>query len=245
MRAALSQVAILVAGVVAYELARLVLSPDWPVALANAHRVASWERDTHLAWEAPLQRWLVARPPLVDAANVFYLGANFLGTTVFFVWLYRRSRVGFRRFRDGFLLATAVALLVAWRFPLAPPRLAGLGLEDTLRRFSGIDIGSPGSGGLTDPVAAMPSLHAGWAAGVAAGLVLYGRRPIVRALAPLYPLAAVVTILATGNHFAVDALAGVALVLASLGLTALASGGTVVRWHLRRGVEQPGSSPGS
>ena len=239
------QLAIVLAGIGLYEAARLALSPDWPLALANAHRVAGWERHLDLAWEEPLQRGLLSAPGLVLALNAFYLGAHFLVTGGFFVWLYRRSRPAFRRFRDGFLLATAVALLVAWRFPTAPPRVSDLGLVDTLRRFSGIEIGSPVSYGLTDPAAAMPSLHAGWAFGVGLGLVLYARRPVVRALAPLYPLAVVVTTVATGNHFLLDALAGIAVVALGLGLAPLAGGDRVVGWRLRRGVEQPGSSPGS
>ena len=141
--------------------------------------------------------------------------------------------------------ATALALAVAWLFPTAPPRVAGLGLEDTLRRFSDIDIGSPGSAGLSDPVAAVPSLHAGWAVAVGAGLVLYARPAFVRVLAPLYPAAAVLTILATGNHFVVDALAGVAVMALGFGLAALPAAATVVGFRIRRGVEQSGSSPGS
>ena len=153
--------------------------------------------------------------------NVFYLAAHFLGTGLFFVWLYRRSRAGFRLFRNGFMLATAIALAVAWRFPTAPPRVAGLGLVDTLRHFSDIDIGSPGSGGLSDPVAAVPSLHAGWAVGVAAGLVIYARPLAVRLVAVIYPAVVVLTILATGNHFVLDALAGIAVMALGFGLAAL------------------------
>ncbi len=178
--------------------------------------------------------------------NVFYLVAHFLGTGLFFCWLYRRSRDGFRCFRNGVMVATAIAFLVAWRFPTAPPRVAGLGLEDTLRRFSDIDIGSPGSGGLSDPVAAMPSLHVGWAIAVAAGLILYARSPAVRLVAVLYPAAVVLTVLATGNHFVLDALAGALVMPVGFGIAAALPGGVrLVRSSLRRGVEQSGSSPGS
>ena len=186
-RDALVQLSVVLAAVGAYEAARLALHPDWPLALDNARRIAAWERDTGLAWEAPVQEAFLRIPALVLALNAFYLAAHFLGTGLFFVWLYRRSRAGFRLFRNAFLAATTLALLVSWRFPTAPPRVAGLGVVDTLRRFSDIDIGSPGTQGLTDPVAAVPSLHAGWALGVAAGIVLYGRPRAVRMLAPLYP----------------------------------------------------------
>ncbi len=244
-RDALVQLSVLVAAVIGYEAARLALHPDWPLAVDNARRIAAWERDTGLAWEAPVQDAILRMPALVLALNAFYLGGNFLLTGLFFVWLYRRSRSGFLLFRNAFLAATTLALLVAWRFPAAPPRVAGLGVVDTLRRFSDIDIGSPGTRGLTDPVAAVPSLHAGWAIGVAAGIVLYARPAAVRVLAPLYPLAVILTIIATGNHFVLDALAGVLAMAVGFALAALPNGPRVVRLLQRRGVEQPGSSPGS
>src|SRR6516164_1815143 len=56
------QLAIVLAGIGLYEAARLALSPDWPLALANAHRVARWERHLDLAWEEPLQRGLLSAP---------------------------------------------------------------------------------------------------------------------------------------------------------------------------------------
>ena len=241
----LAQVGIVLGAVGGYEGMRLALRPDWPLALEHAREIAGWERGAHVAWEEPLQRLLLRAPPAVEAMNAFYLTAHFIVTGLFFLWLYDRSRAGFRLFRNAFLVATAIALLVAWQFPTAPPRVAGIGLVDTLRRFSDVDIGSPGSGGLSDPVAAVPSLHAGWAFGVAAGVALYGRSTAVRSLALVYPAAVVVTILATGNHFVLDVLAGALAMAAGFGLAMLAADVRVVASRLRRGVEQSGSSPGS
>ena len=156
-----------------------------------------------------------------------------------------RSPPAFRRLRNAFLAATAIALVVHWQFPTAPPRLAGIGLEDTLRRLSGIDIGSPGSGGLSDPVAAVPSLHAGWALGVAAGLILYARPLAWKAAGAAYPPAVVLTIIVTGNHFVFDALTGMLVMAAGFGFAVAAKRRPVLTFQLRRGVEQSGSSPGS
>jgi membrane-associated phospholipid phosphatase len=107
--------------------------------------------------------------------------------------------------------------VIHWRFPTAPPRLAGVGLEDTLRTLSGIDIGSPQSAALSNPVAAVPSLHAAYALGVGIGLLVYGRRALTRAVGLLYPPTVVLTIVVTGNHFFVDAIAGVAVLAAGFG----------------------------
>jgi hypothetical protein len=205
-RYGLAQVAIALAGVEAYELVRKLLPPDWSLAERHAHEVLDWERVAHLAWETPLQAAVLRVPGLEGGLEVFYLAGHFLLTSVFFLWLYRRSPDGFRTFRDAFLVTTAIALAVHWRFPTAPPRLAGVGLVH------------PGLGvaGLSNPVAAVPSLHAGWALGVGVGVVRYARSSAWRAAGALYPAAVCFTIVATGNHFVLDAVAGLAVLGAGL-----------------------------
>ena len=66
----------------------------------------------------------------------------------------------------------------------------------------------------------MPSLHAGWALGVGAGLLLYARTAVAKLVGFAYPLAVLVTLVVTGNHFFFDTIAG-ALVMA-LGFAATA-----------------------
>jgi hypothetical protein len=228
-RDGLVQIAVVLGAVGAYEAARHAMEPNWAEAFANARRIVSAEQVLGLAWEQSLQRAFLAIPDLVQALNLFYFVGHFLFTAIFFVWLYHRSRDGFRSFRDGFLAATAISVLVHWLYPTAPPRLADVGLQDTLLRFSGIDIGSPASAAFSNPVAAVPSLHAAYAVGVGIGLVRFGRGPLVRAAGAIYPPLVVLTIVVTGNHFVLDALAGMAV---------LAAGFLVAAWlrgRLRRG----------
>ena len=217
-RDGLHQILIVVGGFEAYEGLRRVITPNWPVAFDNAARIEELERWGHFAWEQSLQRLFLGMPDLVQAMNIFYFVGHFVLTGVFFTWLYFRSRDGFRSVRDAFLIATAISLFIHWQFPTAPPRLAGVGLQDTLRSFSGIDIGSPHSAPFSNPVAAVPSLHAGFALGVAYGVVKYARRTWVKALGVVYPLLVVLTIVVTGNHFIVDALAG--MLVMSIGFMA-------------------------
>ncbi len=205
----LTQIAIVLAGIECYELARKLMTPNWPVATRHAHDIVSAERVAHIAWEQPLQRALLGVPDVVRALNVFYFVGHFLLTGVFFVWLYHRSRPGYDTFRNGFLTASAIALLVHWRYPTAPPRLADVGLVDTLRRLSGLDIGSPDSVSFSNPVAAVPSLHAAFAVGVGIGLCLYATHTFWKAIGVIYPIAVVLTTIVTGNHFVLDSVAGV------------------------------------
>lgn len=211
-----TQIAIVVASLTAYFLARVAIQPDWPAAFENARRIAELEQVFRLGWEDDLQDFfLSAVPGVVKAMNAFYFLGHFLLTGVFFTWLYFRSRDGFRSFRDAFLTATLFSVLIHWQFPAAPPRLLGdMGLVDTLYAFSGIDIGSQQTSALTNPVAAVPSLHAGYAVGVGAGLVRFGRHRTTRVLGVVYPLAVLLTIVVTGNHFILDAVAGVAVLAA-------------------------------
>ncbi len=212
-RDGVAQLAVVLGAFGAYEAARHAMEPNWAQAFANADRIVSAEQVLGLAWEQSLQRAFLALPNLVAALNLFYFVGHFLFTGIFFVWLYRRSRNGFRGFRDGFLAATALAVVIHWLYPTAPPRLAGVGLEDTLLLLSGIDIGSPTSSALSNPVAAVPSLHAAYALGVGMGLIRFGRSHVVRLAGALYPPLVVLTIVVTGNHFLLDAAAGM-LVLA-------------------------------
>jgi hypothetical protein len=229
-RDAVAQLAVVLGAFGVYELARLAMEPNWTQAFANANRILHAEEVLGLAWEQSLQRAFLALPDLVAALNIFYFVGHFLFTAIFFVWLYRRSRDGFTGFRDCFLAATAIAVAIHWLYPTAPPRLAGVGLEDTLLMLSGIDIGSPTTSALSNPVAAVPSLHAAYALGVGVGMIRFARSHVVRLAGVLYPPLVVLTIIVTGNHFLLDAVAG---------MLVLAAGFLLVRGVRRRRGEQP------
>src|ERR671930_365412 len=196
-----------------YRLLRTVLPTDWPRAIANAHHVLPLERVLGFAWEGWLQRFFMQWPELIRGMNWFYVSSHFVVTGIFFVWLYWRNRDGFALFRDGFLLATAIALVIHWRYPTAPPRLANIGIKDTIDLYSHFNIGRPHNERFSNPVAAVPSLHAGWALALGVGLVLYARNFLLRSVGVIYPSAVMLTIIVTGNHFIFDAVAG-ALVMA-------------------------------
>src|SRR3954452_232889 len=206
-----TQIVVVVGSIELYELLRHVMTPDWVAAERHAQDVVSWERFAHIEWEEGLQQTFLRLPELVRAMNVYYFVGHFVLTSIFFFWLYHTNRDAFSRFRNGFLAATFIALIIHWRFPTAPPRLANVGLQDTLRSLSNIDIGSPTSSSFSNPVAAVPSLHAGWALGVGLGLVLYARPPAAKIVGVLYPIAVLITIVVTGNHFVLDALIGYAV----------------------------------
>ncbi len=263
-RDATAQLAVVLGAFAAYEVARHAMQPNWAQAFANARRIESVEQVLGVAWEQSLQRAFLAIPDLMQALNVFYFVGHFVFTGIFFVWLYRRSWDGFRSFRDAFLIATAISVVVHYVFPTAPPRLAGVGLEDTLLVLSGIDIGSPTSAAYSNPVAAVPSLHAAYALGVGHRRLplrpleadARRRRDLSAARDPddrrhRQPLRARCR---RGDRrdrrrLPRSALVARAAPRAQLACLRRLSGcdprSAALQWTPRRGVEQPGSSPGS
>jgi hypothetical protein len=106
------------------------------------------------------------------------------------------------------VIATALALVGYVFFPAAPPRLAQLGFSDTVTHSTGLDLSSDLLGALYNPFAAVPSLHFGYALIIGVALATIAERRSVRILGALYPPAMLLIIVATGNHFFVDAALG-------------------------------------
>jgi hypothetical protein len=108
--------------------------------------------------------------------------------------------------------------------PMAPPRMLP-GFVDTLASTSSVgwwggDASAPrGLGALTNQLAAMPSLHVGWAVWVAWVVVTHSTRRWVRVLAVAYPIGTTLVVVATANHYLLDAVAGAAVVAVAIRLS--------------------------
>lgn len=149
---------------------------------------------------------------LIVGMNYYYAVAHFVVTTVVLIWLYRRHPGRYARWRTVFLITNAVALVVFYAYPLAPPRLLpGYGYVDTVVTHG--TWGSWASGDIaaaSNQYAAMPSMHVAWSLWCAIVVVLFARRHWVRVLAVAHPVVTLVVIVATANHFLLDAVGGAA-----------------------------------
>ena len=108
----IKQILIVLGAFAAYELARMFIQPNWSAAMANARKVDNLERALNFAWEQSVQQAFMRVPELIEAMNLFYFVGHFVLTGLFFLWLYHRSRDGYRSFRNGFLVETAIAVLL-------------------------------------------------------------------------------------------------------------------------------------
>jgi hypothetical protein len=196
----------------AYTLVRLLIPHDEAAAYAHAHQVMRLEHALGPNLELKLNHALLGAPLLAKAANIFYATAHFAVTLGVLAWLYRRRPQHFRWLRTSLLLATGIALIGFWVYPLAPPRfLGGAGFVDPVTALHSFGLySSPQAGSLTNQFAAMPSMHAGWALWCAVALIVsMRRRPLIMTIAALYPIVTITVIFATANHYLLDAVAGV------------------------------------
>ncbi len=208
---------IVLGGFFAYLTVRGLTEGDLPTALIHADRLIDLERSLGFFFEPAAQAAVTSRHWIVTLANWVYIWGHLpvIGSVAF--WLWRRDPKSYRLFRTAFLVSGALGLLLFIHFPTAPPRLAGLGLVDTLTEYSrSYSVLQPKS--IVNQYAAFPSLHFGWNMLVAIAIISQVRRFSVRMLAAFMPVAMLVSIVLTANHFWIDAVAGGFVALVGLGV---------------------------
>jgi hypothetical protein len=184
------------------------------LALAQGHTddIVALERSLHLFSERAVQDAADAIPGVPTVLGIAYIALHFVGTAVFLVWLHRRHREHFPVVRNTLIGATGVALAIYILYPVAPPRLAGLGFVDTVTDSAKVNLSSDMLGSLYNPFAAVPSLHFGYALLVGLTIAAVARGRLAKAIGWGYPVVMLLIIVATGNHFFFDAAGGAAAI---------------------------------
>jgi membrane-associated phospholipid phosphatase len=132
------------------------------------------------------------------------------------LWVYLRHNELFPRFRNVVMLANVIGLIGYVLMPTAPPRLfPDFGFADTLAQFGSLNHGSALIQAASNPYAAMPSLHAADALIVGVTLALILKHWWAKALWLAWPAWVWFSVMATGNHFWLDIVAGVLVALAA------------------------------
>lgn len=197
----------------AYSVVRNLMGDNEALAFQNAELVIDAEKALYIFHEPAIQDafdhgWLMSQ------LNSFYGIAHFTVTAGVMLWLYHR-RATYPRYRNAIMVTTVVALVGYLTFPLAPPRmLPQYGFFDALQRY-----GSPWTfensavAAVSNQFAAMPSLHIGWALWVSWVIWKEAQYRWLRASGALYTLLVLLTIVATGNHYFLDAVGGLAVLL--------------------------------
>ncbi|MFE4455366.1 phosphatase PAP2 family protein [Streptomyces sp. NPDC056796] len=195
-----------------YSLVRNAVPEQKAAALLNADRVWSFEQTLGLGFERAVNHAVNSVTWLIVSMNYYYATLHFIVTISVLVWLFRRHPGRYGAARLALFATTAVALLGYYVFPLAPPRLMhGGGFVDTVMLHE--TWGSMASGNfkhMSNQYAAMPSMHIGWSLWCGLTVCALAKAPWARILGALYPVATLVVIVATANHFWLDAVGGMA-----------------------------------
>jgi hypothetical protein len=211
--------ALLVAAVfLLYRMVRALVRGEEIGAVHHAVLVRRWETMLHLPSEAAVQQ-LVSSETVLHALNVYYCSVHFPLTIAFLLWgFWMRPRSEYTWARNLLVLVTGAALVGHVAFPLAPPRLfPQWGFTDTMATI-GPSAYDGASGGMANQIAAMPSLHVGWALVIAYVVWRTGPRWLA-ALATLHVVLTVAVVVVTANHWWLDGVvAGLLVLLAAQAL---------------------------
>ena len=218
------EVLLAVAGYLIYAEARTLHGKDANAYKGTATRhgqdLFDFEKAIHIDWEKGLQHVLLPYKGFLQVVGGFYGGAHFIITIGVLIWMLFKRPQFYRFWRSALFLLTMTAVGI---FALFPGN-AALGCSKTRAATPLPSTRWTRSAGLwsynhgvieriSDGYAPMPSLHLGWSTWVAMSLWFtlpaksWGRKVIVC----LYPLAVYFTVIATGTHFVIDGVAGMAL----------------------------------
>lgn len=202
----------------------------------HARDILDLQRSLGFFWEDDLNSWIKGHHFLAQTMNVIYFYLHFPLIIVFGVWLYFFRRHKYTLARDAFLASGAIALVIYWSYPVAPPRelpvLAAQfdpgapayvrGFLDTMKEYLGYAYDTQSTRTFVNPYAAMPSLHFGW--DLLLGLAMiwaFWKERWMWVMVPIgvaLPILQVFSITMTANHFLTDAAAGGIVALAGLGV---------------------------
>jgi PAP2 superfamily len=183
-------------------------------AFSNGLWVIEAEERFGALFEPTLQRIVDSSTLLIAATSYTYWLSQFAIVGLTLLWVYFKHHDRFAGFRNWLIVANLVGLVGYVLMPTAPPRMfPAWGFVDTLAQYSSVNHESGLVAFTANPYAAMPSLHAMDA--LIVGIVMFGvcRTRPVRALWLAWPVWVWFSVMATGNHYWLDCIAGAAIAL--------------------------------
>jgi hypothetical protein len=187
-------------------------------ALAHGRDILRLEQSLGISPELALNRWLSAHQTFGAVLSYYYDNAHFVVTFGLLGWLWLRRADIYRPLRSTLVAINLIGMLVFWRYPVAPPRLlASKGFTDVVAASH--TLGSWHTGSLAadaDQYGAMPSLHIAWAVWCTIVVWRLTENVPARVVAVLYPCLTAFAVLATGNHYLLDLVGGLATLALAL-----------------------------
>jgi PAP2 superfamily protein len=221
---AIRQLALFAGAYYLYRIVRGFVDGQAGLAFENARNLVHLERSVGLFFEPGLQAWARGQEWLLVWANWMYVNSHFVVTTTFLIWLYIARNHAFYYVRNMFMVAMSLALAGYLVYPTAPPRfLPEWGFTDTVAQFVG-DGASDSASVLYNPFAAVPSMHVAFSLMIAVPAFMLVRNRFLKAFWAIYPALITFVVMATANHFWMDAALGALVAAASASAASYAFG---------------------
>lgn len=204
-----------------YSLIRNAVPEQKAAALRNADWIWRAEEMLGIAVEQTINQAVNSVTWLIVGMNYYYATLHFIVTVGILVWLYHWHPGRYAATRLVLFATTGVALVGYYFYPLAPPRLMPGGefidtvmVHDTWGSMASGDLAT-----MSNQYAAMPSMHIGWSLWCGLTIAMLSRPVWAKVLGVLYPALTLVVIVATANHFWLDAVGGVLCLAFGYGLS--------------------------
>ncbi|TID22989.1 glycosyl hydrolase family 47 [Venturia nashicola] len=178
----------------------------------HALSILDFERSLHLSLEQPLQSWLLQNHPYLIPLLALIYYSHITLSILFLVYTYTYlPRLHYQKIRRAMALCNILAFTILSIYRVMPPRLLphSQGFKDILHPSHSTpnkSIWTNNRFQLT--IAAMPSEHFGMASLISYSLTRYSPHLWLRILAPLWAVVMLFTIVATANHYLLDAVVG-------------------------------------
>ena len=218
LRTIMKEIALIGACYLTFALAKNFTDPS-PVlkAVTNGWSVLRLESALALNWESFIQQVIgkISMGALV-ATTYFYVAGMWLGLVATAVFMFLRDRVAYIDLRRTFVISMILGAIVFALFPLAPPRfMPGLGMTDTVTLL-GLDPAPNSDSAISyNRFAAMPSLHYAWALLIMTAMFRVGGLWF-KIGGVVYQALMFIAIIATANHYVLDAVAGAILLMVAM-----------------------------
>ncbi len=181
----------------------------------NGRSVLDLERSLHLDPEHALNAWLARRHTLSQIVVFWYENVHIVVTLAVFAWLWWRRSDLLGVMRATLVIVNLIALAAFWSLPVAPPRMLTGGYVDLVATVQHLPVWQIGATALhSNQLCSLPSLHIAWAVWCTIAVWHVTVRVWARTIALVYPLVTTYAVMASGNHFLADAVAGAAITLA-------------------------------
>ena len=216
------QLAVIAAGYYAWRYARGAVDGSMTASFAHARDLVEIERALGALFEPGLQDWAVSTGWPAEIARWGYANLHFKGSCLALAAIYFLFRGSFGFVRNMVLAAMAISVVGYALYPTAPPRfLPELGLDPSSAVTGNQPLLSSPGDPLFNPFAAVPSMHVGLSVIFAWSLALLVRPRALKALLFGYPLLMTYVVVASGNHFWLDAVLGAITAAAAAGVAVL------------------------